>query len=559
MNDSGTLRISDQVRASFEPIMKALGPVRQELSALKDVITVRPGYAYPSTGNAIPAVVVAVIPGTDPVKAPELQAKFGVAFAVTDATVEEQQAAIGAKPLSFSLPEGPTVSAFEKLLGGEEVMEFGPPKTGSYEDLVPPNLPLVKEAMDLTVCVSPEAGWSELETFLAGTEKQLTVAMYQFTAPHIFEAVSAAVAPAGRNFELVLHPVPEPPAKSGVKADDLAEEDEVIEPLEKKLKNRFEMAWATLVSKAHPDGLWASAYHIKVAVRDGTAVWLSSGNWQSSNQPDVHPFAPNPGKLPSGFQRKYNRDYHAIINNDRLASIYETYIKRDFELASAQAGEAQSAAAPDLLVPEEEPEEPVAFAAPPQFFKPKRVNRVVSVQPLLTPDNYAEHALNLIGSAKESVWFQNQYINFRGTNEDFNEFRLLVGALKKKIDEGRDVRIICRDLMKQESLDVLIAMGFPREVFRFQPCCHNKTIIVDGKIVMFGSHNWSNEGVKTNRDASLIFDDQEIAEYLAQVFDYDWNRLATAHPTQKRPRVARAGEATPPGFKRVPFSAVFED
>jgi phosphatidylserine/phosphatidylglycerophosphate/cardiolipin synthase-like enzyme len=157
------------------------------------------------------------------------------------------------------------------------------------------------------------------------------------------------------------------------------------------------------------------------------------------------------------------------------------------------------------------------------------------------------------------VWFQNQYINFRGTNEDFAEFRLLVGALKKKIDEGREVRIICRDLMKQESLDILVAMGFPREAFRFQPCCHNKTIIVDGKKVMFGSHNWSNEGVKTNRDASLIFDDHEIAEYLAQVFDYDWNRLATGHPTQKRPRVARAGEATPPGFKRVPFSAVFED
>jgi hypothetical protein len=51
--------------------------------------------------------------------------------------------------------------------------------------------------------------------------------------------------------------------------------------------------------------------------------------------------------------------------------------------------------------------------------------------------------------------------------------------------------------MKQESLDILVAMGFPREAFRFQPCCHNKTIIVDGKKVMFGSHNWSNEGVKT--------------------------------------------------------------
>ena len=122
-----------------------------------------------------------------------------------------------------------------------------------------------------------------------------------------------------------------------------------------------------------------------------------------------------------------------------------------------------------------------------------------------------------------------------------------------------DVRIICRDMMKQESLDVLIALGFPKEVFRFQPACHNKTIIVDRKVVMFGSHNWSNEGVKTNRDASLIFDDEEIANYLADVYDYDWNRLATAHPTQKRPRVAGHGEEAPQGFKRVPFSAVFED
>jgi phosphatidylserine/phosphatidylglycerophosphate/cardiolipin synthase-like enzyme len=151
-----------------------------------------------------------------------------------------------------------------------------------------------------------------------------------------------------------------------------------------------------------------------------------------------------------------------------------------------------------LFVPEEEPEEPIAFAAPPQLFKPLNVNRVVSVQPLLTLDNYDENAVKLIESAENSVWLQNQYINFRGTSEDFNEFRLLLNALKKNLDNGLDVRIICRDMMKQESLDVLVALGFPREVFRFQPACHNKTVIVDRRAVMFGSHNWSNEGVKTN-------------------------------------------------------------
>jgi hypothetical protein len=76
---------------------------------------------------------------------------------------------------------------------------------------------------------------------------------------------------------------------------------------------------------------------------------------------------------------------------------------------------------------------------------------------------------------------------------------------------------------------------------------------------MFGSHNWSNEGVKTNRDASLIFNDKEIAEYLAGVYDYDWTRLAIAHPTKRRPRVARPGESTPEGFSRVAYSEVFDD
>jgi hypothetical protein len=559
MDQPGIPQLPEAVRASFEPIMKVVGQVRQQLAGVKDVVTTRPGYKYPAAGAPVPAIVVAVTPGTTPAQAPDLEKKFAVPFTVIDATVEEQLSTDEKQPVSFGMPGGSMVSAFEKMLGGDEPLVFLPPKTGAYEEPNPPNLPLVKEKMEMTICVSPEAGWSELESFLGETESTLTVAMYQFTAPHIFEAIEAAVTPAGRKFELILHPVPEKPAKTGVKADDLDEEEDVIPPLEEKMKKRFEQTWATLVSKANPDGLFASAYHIKVAVRDGSAFWLSSGNWQSSNQPDVHPFVDHAEKLPAQFQKKYNRDYHAIISNEKLASIYEFYIKRDFELSAAHAGEAVSFAAPDLFVPEEEEEAPVAFVAPPKLFKPLRLDREVSVQPLLTPDNYAENVLKLIKSATKSVWFQNQYINFRGTGDDFTELRLLIGALKDKIDKGLEVRIICRDMMKQESLDVLVGLGFPKEVFRFQPACHNKTIIIDGRTVVFGSHNWSNEGVKTNRDASLIFDDEEIAAYLAEVYDYDWNRLATAHPTKARPRVAKDDEETPVGFRRVAFSTVFEN
>src|SRR5262245_16451313 len=124
MNDSGLLKVSDDVRAAFEPIMKVLGRVRQDLLAVKDVVAVRPGYGYPQTGAPVPAVVVAVTPGTAPVSASALQAKYGVAFNVTEATVEEQELAKSRQSpvVAFGLPEGPTVSAFEKLIGGEEAI-----------------------------------------------------------------------------------------------------------------------------------------------------------------------------------------------------------------------------------------------------------------------------------------------------------------------------------------------------------------------------------------------------------------------------------------------------
>lgn len=552
-NDS--LAPTAAVRKAFAPILKALGPARKALAGKPDVVAVRPGYHYPDTGDPVPAVAVAVRPGTAPVAAADLAHELKVPVVVVDASVEEQVR--GPQPVSFA-PGARPASALEALLTGAEAIDFAPPKRGAYEPLDPDRLTPVDEKMRATICVSPEAGWSELERFLGGTQKTLTVAMYQFTAPHVFAAVKAAVAPAGRELRLVLHPIPETPPKSGTKANDLPEKTKVLAPLRKALRKRFEFSWATLNTKAQPDGLWASAYHIKVAVRDGTAFWLSSGNWQSSNQPNVHLFGDGATRPPAGLQRTFNRDYHAVIEHVGLAAAYETYIKRDLKLTKAQAGDIQPFTLPDLFVPVEELE-PVAFAAPPRFFEPLVLDRKVKVQPLLTPDNYAEHAFALIKGAKKSVWFQNQYINFRNTGEDFPEFKKLVGALKKKIDAGLDVRIICRDMMKQESVDVLVALGFPRKLMRFQKACHNKTMVVDGKVVLFGSHNWSNEGVVTNRDASLIFFDEEVAKYLGEVYEYDWDRLATAKPTRARPRVAKKGEATPKGMRRVPFSAVFED
>jgi hypothetical protein len=555
MANASILKISERTRSAFAPILKALPSIREYLSPVKEVIGIGLGYHLRDHGAPIAAAVISVIPGTPPqqVNASTLANKFGVPITIRDAEVEEQLT-VQPQGGAMAFHGGARRSKLELMLSDEIIaapLALVPPRVGKYELLTPSLLEPVAEQMKVTICVSPEAGWSELEKFLRGVQTHLLVGMYQFTAPHIFDALKAAVSEPGRGLKLIVHPVPERPPTAGVKSKDRPE-PELFDELKRLLADRFQLAWATIGK----EGLWASAYHIKVAVRDGQALWASSGNWQSSNQPAVYPFLPN-AELPKGFQRKYNRDYHAIIENTTLARIYETYLARDYELAFTE-GKPKEESRPDLFVGEE-PEEPVDFAMPPVFFPPLQLDRHVRVQPLLTPDNYAYAALELIRSAKKYVWFQNQYINFRDTGDDFEPFQNLVAALKQKIDEGREVRIICRDLMKQESVDILLALDFPRDCMRFQPACHNKTIIVDGERVMLGSHNWSNEGVVSNRDSSLIFHDAEIAGYLAKIYEYDWERLANGKPTHSRPRVASPGEPTPPNMRRARHSEHHED
>jgi hypothetical protein len=53
--------------------------------------------------------------------------------------------------------------------------------------------------------------------------------------------------------------------------------------------------------------------------------------------------------------------------------------------------------------------------------------------------------------------------------------------------------------------------------------CNNKLVIVDGRMCLVGSANWSESGVTRNREACLLIDSSEIAGYYQQIFQSDWN------------------------------------
>ena len=133
----------------------------------------------------------------------------------------------------------------------------------------------------------------------------------------------------------------------------------------------------------------------------------------------------------------------------------------------------------------------------------------------------------------------------------------------EKSQQLDDFRLILRSDSGDfwENLEQLQERGLDLAQVRRLPKTHTKGMIVDRRGVLVGSHNWSASGVTLNRDASLIFDDSEIAEYYAQAFELDWARARDLHfdetPFMEAPRIA-TGDAPPPGFRRMTLSEFLE-
>ena len=385
----------------------------------------------------------------------------------------------------------------------------------------PSGFPLEEVTANMRVIahVSPDAGWPQLSRFLAATRRRLVIGVYDFGAPHVADAVEQAGRKANfRKLTLVMQKGES--VGAGTKADDLRD-TEVVEKFENALGSKFENAWVKI---GRENGWVASSYHIKVAVRDSTAFWLSSGNMQSSNLPDADPISESPQQR--SWLTTYNREWHAIVEHAGLAGTFEEYLKHDFRNNLGDGRE--TLALPDVLVPEAFfLPGPAEAARPFKYFPPFNEKRDFTVTPLLTPDNYHDLTLRLVKGAKRELLIQNQ--TFNAPEEWQDELKELVDAVIARQRAGVDVRIIFRllDYEKvRKNLEALKDYGLDLSSVKVQKNCHTKGIVVDRERVLLGSQNWSNDGVSVNRDASLLFKDPPLASYFAEIFDHDWENLA---------------------------------
>lgn len=384
----------------------------------------------------------------------------------------------------------------------------------------PLNLALAPIEVDTTIrlSASPDSGWTVLKSFLADTKASLTVGLYDFTSAHVLAAVCEATT--GKRFELVLdHPPLNPTADQS--------DTDTVHGLATALGDDLTQAWAlTRTDKLATAWIYPSAYHIKVAVRDGATVWLSSGNWNNSNQPAIDPVTDHADATEA---RHRDRDWHVVIDSAEIAHLFETYLHNDHAVAAAHNTAAPPAGAP--LGPP-----PLGSTATPafqRFFPPATVSGRMTIVPVLTPDPgvYVDAIRTLIASATKTLYLQFQYIEpprqVDATNQAFAD---LVQAVVERQRAGVDVRIIMSEFETAGYLEQLQAAGLDVvHRVKLQNNVHNKGIVVDGAVVLVSSQNWSADGTLRNRDAGVIIHHAGAAEYFQTIFLHDWAHLARQH------------------------------
>ena len=477
------------------------------------VVTVRHKVAHPAEGEMLPSEVGGVpvdVRQASPEKALELEdpQKYaaGLRLAPNLGSVPhfaDERTLTGVRPAAVA-------SAHAQLaaVAKPELPYSGPPGV---------TLDPVEAQATITLSASPDTGWPVLKAFLAGTTQTLTVGLYDFTSAHVLAAVTGSLA--GKQLNLVLdHPGKNPTADQTDPA--------TVADLRQALGQDFTQAWA--LTRTDPDAtawIYPTAYHIKVAVRDHSVFWLSSGNWNNSNQPDIDPV-----NVPADADhaRHRDRDWHVVVEQSQLAGVFEDYISNDLQIASGHNTPPEAAGKP-LTPPDLGSTETPAFA---QFFPTATVSGVIKIAPLLTPDPgvYAGAVKDLIASATQTLYMQFQYIEPpKAGVTTAQPFLDLINAVIDRQQHGVDVKIIMSEFETAGYLEQLQAMGLDVvSNVKIQKNVHNKGIVVDGATVLVSSQNWSADGTLRNRDAGVIIYHQDAAQYFQQVFLHDWAHLAAA-------------------------------
>ena len=144
----------------------------------------------------------------------------------------------------------------------------------------------------------------------------------------------------------------------------------------------------------------------------------------------------------------------------------------------------------------------------------------INITPLFSPQDkgITNYVVPLINNAKSYIYIPAFVITHKGLTQ------ALINAKKR----GVDVKIIvdATGLYSTGSKTKLLRDNeIPLKVENYAGKVHSKSLIIDNRYIITGSMNLSKSGESKNDENMLIIEDERLAKYYKEFFEYIWMKI----------------------------------
>jgi len=168
-------------------------------------------------------------------------------------------------------------------------------------------------------------------------------------------------------------------------------------------------------------------------------------------------------------------------------------------------------------------------------FNSLNLKESMTLTPIVTPDNALDVISAWIDRANVSIDLQNPYITqFENAGWE-SDPSPIVQSLVAAHNRGVDLRIqINEDSDSDDITTYFLSLGIeirwmgnlasnPSPDRDWISDTHNKLLIIDGKITILSSINFSENAFLNNRETGLVIQNNAVAVYYESILDSDWN------------------------------------
>jgi len=336
--------------------------------------------------------------------------------------------------------------------------------------------------MNVTTFVSPDGSKDELWHFLQSAEESIYVEIYGINNPYILELIhelNVAKPTLDMKFLLGWNSLGYPNPNKYV-ANNLT-----LLGYPVKWTNSSDFTYA----------------HQKFVIIDNETTIVHAGNWAKTSFPED-------GK-------KANREWSIAMTDVQVTNYYRSVFDYDWGRGTDYDSGTHGTGDP-LTFTGDSSTYPRPFADAGEFSGP------MNVTPIFSPDTSLQGILYCINRAQATLDIQIPYFTSIG---DAGAVDQVVDAILAAKARGVTVRVITeeeKDWLEIEELFQDHGIPIVWQDTRWFTANHNKGIIVDGRIVLICSINYSDGSITANREAGVIIENEDVAQWYLDVYDFDW-------------------------------------